>query len=176
MDAIPSVSGIGPGGIPAVPRRKDVATTTGPIVGRPRPNPRQGIPTREPGSPTIGPRAAMKAVRWALDARPAQGRVGVNSRHLVSPHATHPLLLAEAPLRPGPRGFSIAGLTFVGPDDSDNRRGASPLNSRRPARTRVRRRPSGIVSTTGAAIARPGALASAARGRGSIRGKGVRTG
>ena len=94
MDAIPSVIESGPGGGSGLKRDTDVANITGPSDDR-RPRPR----------PSAGTRSATKAGRWALDARPAQGRVGEGPRH-VAQHRIHTVFFRLG--RPPPRTRSVS--------------------------------------------------------------------
>ena len=96
MDAIPYDLGLGRGGAPKPTSRKDVATITGLSDGRPAAGLACGLGWVESGSPSGRFRLATMVSLGALDARPAQGRVGRISRHVAQPLVSHPLLSAKA--------------------------------------------------------------------------------
>lgn len=101
MNAIPSVLGGGPCGVHGSYRYKDVAYASGLTNGGSSAWPlRVGRSRRT--SPFGGERPAMMAGRGALNARPAQGRVGGHLRHIARLHETHPLLSAKASVRTDP--------------------------------------------------------------------------
>ncbi len=99
--AIPSGLTVGLAGSQRPAQDKDVAKTLGPSdgFGRSRARPFGDTDLSIRNAPSSGTRPAMKVGRGALDARLAQGRVGILSRQFETPPARHQLLLAQASAR-----------------------------------------------------------------------------
>ena len=152
MNAIPSDLGVGPGGAPGPSSRKDLAIASGSANGRFF----QSVPSREEressGSLFVGSQSAMMAGCWALDARPAQGRVGGVSRHIAYPLVIHLLLSDEASGRTVSPPVVFAHFVRL------TMRNRDPLDARRTVRTTVRPprhgRDSGLDKTSGGELAR----------------------
>ena len=158
----PPILVIGPGGARGLHRRQGCREHHGTADGRPASTLEGPEAT---GSPSVGTRSAKKAGRWALDARPAQGRVGVISRHAVRPLAASPASLGDGfrstgPARPLPRRAGFPAVRAIG-------LAVSLSNSRRPARTRVSLPRPGLVPDAATSLPgpRPPATRRAAAGR-----------
>lgn len=175
MDAIPYDLGPGRGGAPKPTSRKDVANITGLSDGRPAAGLACGLGGVVSGSPSGRFRLATMVSLGALDARPAQGRVGRISRHVAQPLVSHPLLSAEAIDRTDPpcSPRALPARTEVPPGGP----------SRSFSRTRVRTKPSPPRWRRGETLGNPrvGALdrfallCAPTTLRGACRGKGVQT-
>jgi hypothetical protein len=171
VNAIPSDLGVAPAGGQGLARDKDVANTMAPADGHWASRPGFGALLDLLGARSAGTRSAKTAARGALDARPAQGRVGVILRHHAQPHAPHRLLSAPASARPDLPVDPAAALA-VRPA-RPGRTGTARSTSRSPARTMpVAPSPDTMPSRTDEP-ARPATACATARGRGSSRGKGV---
>ncbi len=139
VDAIPYDLGPGRGGAPKPTGRKD-ANISGLSDGRPA----AGLAC-EPGrvvsgSPSGRFRLATKVSLGALDARPAQGRVGKVSRHIAQPLVTHPLLSAKASDRMDPPRSPRAFLARAKASPGGPSRSFSRIRARTklsPPRTRL---------------------------------------
>lgn len=175
MDAIPSVRRWGPAGGSGLFQDTDVANITGPL----NPHRRRLAPSsrrvrRDSRGGFVGTRSAKMVDCGAPEARPAQGRVGVDHdpRHATLPLVTHhPLLVGTSgsPDTARPRSrrcapwHSRSGVVTT----------ARFATSRRVARTMVavNRSPHASRHT---ALARSRVAGNMAAGRGPSRGKGVR--
>lgn len=171
MNAIPSALIVGPAGWLGLARGRDVAIATEPHDERRS----SGGGPLGAGSqldhrvPSVAARTAKKAARGALDARPAQGRVGEISRHIAPPLAPHRLLSATASARPDPPRSDRAGS----PCSRHVRRGGLPT-SRSQARTIGIVTPPRLLKARAGALNRPLPRIAAATVERPFRGKGVR--
>ena len=166
MNAIPYVVGPGPAGVLVPSRYTDVANTSVPSI----------IPFAfglltwgrrgDPG-PIAGKRSSTMVGRWALDARPAQGRVEGKPRHVSLLLEPHPLFLVESPFRP----LSVPLRPWLTREPgAGNARSERTLSSQRQAWTSVGSSRQGLRETEPASPIR---YLHEVRGERRSRGKGV---
>jgi hypothetical protein len=160
---------VGLGGAQWPSKRKDVVHISGPADGRPaaRRSPRWELTGL--GKPSDRVRFAKRASRGALDARPAQGRVGVFSRQIAELLAHHPLLLARASARTDP----FAAVVLRALDPARRLRPSGPASARREARSKSRLTRTDIHRSPCDALARPRFACVQPHGSRPSRGKGV---
>src|SRR4051812_35668077 len=115
----------------------------------------------------------MTVARKGPDVRPAQGRVGDDTRQAATPLDIHPLLSATAPHRPD-RPESPRAAT-AGADARRGTRGptAGAVVSPRTARTTVRGPRPGAAPAAHPGLSRPESGGAPAPGLAPSRGKGV---
>jgi hypothetical protein len=174
VDAIPYDLGPGRGGAPKPSSRKD-ANISGLSDGRSAAGLAREFSKVVSGSPSGRIRLAMKVSLGALDARPAQGRVGEISRHIAQPLVSHPLLLAEASDRLDPPRLSRAFQARAKASPGGPRRLVSRTRVRTklsPSRTRLGTIPGGMRLGE---LARFASRHAPALRRGTCRWKGVQT-
>lgn len=166
MNAIPCVFGPGPAGVPVPSRCTDVANISGSSSIRDASGLLTWRRTRR-SRMSAGLRSSMMVDHRALVARPAQGRVGVDLRHVSLLLEPHPLFLVESSFRPPPVHLRPGISGEAGAEGGCSERS---LSSHRQAWTSASSSRQGLRETE---FASPARCLHKVRGERRSRGKGV---